>query len=187
VSAESDGRYEFDRTVRVAASREAVLDALVTPDLMAQWMVGVESVSEVKASGSEVGTRLELVTRLGSRYGDTAWLFQGEVTARDVSGLVRVYHLAQTRAGAVPTGNELSEYERTVRYALEPHGAGTVVGCSVTTVIPGLARSAARMGGRSEARSLEFSLRQLQRLVEGTTGSRVAHWLRASGLSPQPL
>ena len=187
MSEEQDGRYDFERAVTVVGSGADVMHALVTPEVMTQWMVGVDSVSEISTTERGVGTRVEVVTRLGSRYGSTSQTFSGEITAYDATGLVRDYQLAETRSGTVPMQITPNEYTRTVRYVLHPAGDRIEVRCSVTTVIPGLARAAARAGSRSEGRSLDYSLRQLQAVVEGTRHSRVAGWLRASGQAPHPL
>jgi len=52
--------------VTVAASGADVMHALVTPEVMTQWMVGVDSVSEMSTTETRVGTRVEVTTRLGS-------------------------------------------------------------------------------------------------------------------------
>jgi len=184
VSDDQDGRYEFDGAVSVAGTPEAVLHALVTPALMARWMVGVDSVSDV---GDGAGSRVEVVASVGSRYGRAGWRYLGEVTERSATNLVREYELSETRAGVVASSIAPAEYQRTVRYALRPDADRTDVHCTVTTRIPGLARAAARRGGRSEARSLDCSLQRLRDVVQGTTTSSVIRWWRGSGQSPQPL
>jgi len=184
VSDDEDGRYEFEGAVSVAGPPEAVLHALVTPELMARWMVGVDSVSD---AGDGAGSRVEVVASLGSRYGRAGWRYLGEVVERSPTTLVREYQLSETRAGVLASPVAPAEYHRTVRYTLRPDGDQTGVRCTVTTRIPGLARAAARRGGRSEARSLECSLQRLRDVVHGTTRSPLVRWLRGSGQSPQPF
>ena len=125
MSEEQEGRYDFERAVIVNGAGEDVLHALVTPEVMSRWMVGVDSVSEIATTESGVGTRVEVVTRLDSRYGSTGQTFEGELTACDATYLVREYRLAQTRSGVLPMQIAPSEYTRTVRYVLHPAGDRT--------------------------------------------------------------
>lgn len=184
---EQDGQYEFDGAVSVAGAPQDVLRALVAPDLMARWMVGVASVSPLAGEGGGVGSQVEVVARLDSRYGSAGWRYRGEVTERSATTLVRDYQLSEARAGVIPLRASPARYTRTVRYTLRPNGDRTDVHCTVTTVIPGLARAAARRGAHSEARSLDCSLQQLRGLVEGAANPGLLRRLRASGQSPQPL
>jgi hypothetical protein len=71
------------------------------------------------------------------------------------------------KAGVLRLPAGQAEYERIVTYELAPAGPGTAITCTAQTSIPGLAKSAARMGSKAETKSMRRSLERMRTCAEG--------------------
>ena len=177
---------EYVITARELVSRSAgeVIRWLATPDLMVRWILGAEKIEALNGRGIAAGARTRLMVQTG-RFGHA---YLGEIIDVTESRLVRRYHLERMKTGvlAVPTGQE--EYERVLTYELSPGaaGSGTWLSCLARTSIPGLPKAAARMGAKSETKSLARSLERMRACAEGRPAG-AGGGLFAGSFSPQAL
>jgi hypothetical protein len=158
--------YRFTAQQLIPLSPTDLLCWLCRPELMRQWMPGVERVDIVDGDPLQQGCRTAVALGLYSSFGGGDWTLTGHIDEIGPTRLVRTY--------------TQDKYHRTVVYDLTSNSVGTQLNCEVRTVITGLKARAARAGGKAEEKSLRKSLERLARL---TTGRR----RKFLTLSPQAL
>ena len=168
-------------------SPSELLRWLCQPELMKQWMPGVDHVEVVDGFPCAEGCLTAVTLRSNSQYGSLGWRLAGRIDEISPARLARTYSMQSMKAGSVHMVAGKSEYLRTLIYDLAPSGAGTQLGCEVRTIIPGLRPSAARAGGKAERRSLHQSLKLLSRLSLGQRISWTRKFRMMGALSPQAL
>lgn len=180
------GGYRFTARELIAVSPAELLRWLSQPELMKQWMPGVDEVEVVDGNPGAEGCLSTVTLTHSSDYGTLSWRFAGRIDEIGPKRLVRTYLVQHKKTGFIPTAAYKYQYLRTITYDLAPSGAGTQLECEVRIIIPGLRRGSAHVGGKAERKSLQQSLWLLSQLC---LGQRIS-WVRRfwiSDLSPQAL
>ncbi len=183
-----DGTYLFSGEALMCTTTAGLLRWLCEPELMSQWMIGVEQVEILVGDPFTRGARtaVTLSTSFG-RFGSGGWRLLGQLDDIDETRLVRTYTMESLNAGVMRIATDIAEYTRKVSYDLSARPAGVQLRCEAKTTIPGLGRFAARSGAKAERKPLNRSLDILSTLAQGRTPSWLQRSWRNSGLSPQAL
>lgn len=178
------GEYTVQASVIVRQPAPDVMRWLTSPALLAQWMLGAESVEPLDELGAAPGA----MTRVTIFAARNLTSYTGQITELGPVRLARRYQLASRRRAAASTGSGSgeAEYERFVCYDLTPSASGTGVTCTARTVIPGLSRSI-KDGHRASTTALRRSLERLATCAEGRSIGMLAKFNDPGKSTGEPL